>query len=302
VGKDDATDDSQAKAWASVVPATRGIQPGERLEDSLTVGFGNAFAVVGDDQLGFAITAIHLDLYDLASMPLGIVQQIGQGANDLDVDGINGQSGSESEPYANPIRPLGDHPPDQLGQIHYFCRTRRARLKLRQEEQVGDDGLQPVNVSQSPLKQLVEVGLIRMQLSLFKLRTKACDGGAQLVGRVGRELPLLGESPVHASCGVHCLLQWAKGPRWRHGMIWSAFRKARGLTPAHDWPLDLYGRWSLTPSGCREGDVGMTGKTRVAILVRPAGSGICVDRLMYQRLRRVAHFTLAPDPFMWDDP
>ncbi len=88
-------------------------------------------------------------------------------------------------------RPAGDLLGRQVPEVDALLHGRAAGSEPRHEQQVGDDGLHPVGVAQGAVHQAHQVGVIGMQPRLLQLRAEPGDRGAQLVGGVGGEPPLL---------------------------------------------------------------------------------------------------------------
>lgn len=169
VGLGDATGDGETEARAAAVAAAGRVQPGEPFEDPFPVGFGDPLPVVVDNELGAVTVRPHLDDHRLPGVPLGVVQQVGDEAVDLAVYDIDGHFRSEQESYLPRVHPPRDLRPYHRRQIDPLVGLGGAALKPGQQEQVGDDRLQPVEVGQRVDEQVTQVGIAGVQLSLLQL-------------------------------------------------------------------------------------------------------------------------------------
>jgi hypothetical protein len=94
---------------------------------------------------------------------------------------VDGGVRNQGELHLVPVGALGELFLDQLRKVDVFSFGGHGRCDPGQQEQVGGDGLQPVDVAQRPAEQLVQVGLVGMQSGLFQLRAQCGDGCAQFV-------------------------------------------------------------------------------------------------------------------------
>nr|WP_239109331.1 hypothetical protein [Microbispora siamensis] len=179
----------QAEAGASPVPAAGGVQPREAVKDPLAVGQGDALSVVGDRQLGAVPRAAQADPYRAGGVPPGVVEQVAEHPDDLLGITLDGHCGVEPETDVVPVHPPGGLGPDQRREVHPL-RSAGGGPQPGQQEQVGDDALHPVEVVQRVAEEVVQIGLVRVQLRLLQPRAQCGDGGAQLVRGVGGELTL----------------------------------------------------------------------------------------------------------------
>ncbi|GII29833.1 hypothetical protein Pmi06nite_32750 [Planotetraspora mira] len=91
---------------------------------------------------------------------------------------------------------------DEGAQIDRPLLLRRVGPELREQKQVGDDHLEPVDVGQGPPEHVGHLGLVRMQLSLLEFCPQSGEGRAQLVRGVRRELTLPQQRALGRALGL----------------------------------------------------------------------------------------------------
>jgi hypothetical protein len=119
--------------------------------------------------------------------------------------------------------------PHQLSQIHVLQGSGGVRTYSGQEQQVGEDGLKPVDLVERPVQHFTQIGFVGMEPGLLQLRAQSRDWRAQFVCGIGDELPLL----------VQC------SSRLFFGLFESSQRVVHGARQAAQWPA----LWP--PSTCR---------------------------------------------------
>lgn len=211
VGFGDVAGDREAEPDASPVAAAGRVQPGEPLEDPFPVGVGDAVPVVGDDQLAVLTVPAHLDQHRAPGMALRVVQEVGEEPVDLRVDDVRPDSGGEPKSYGDVVPAPRDRGAGQLTQVRADERVRWVRTDLRQHQQVANDLLKPVDVSQRVSQQLAQVRLLGVQPGLFQESPEPGERGEQLVRGVRHESPLLDQRPVDPVPGALHPLQQVAG-------------------------------------------------------------------------------------------
>lgn len=191
VGVGDLTGEGESQTGAALVPAARGVEAGEAFEDALPIGFGDALTVVADGELGSAAVVVDPDADGASRVALGVVEEVAEEPADLGGDRLDLDAGLEVKPHrVTVVRALDDLGMDAFSQIHLFEHPGRIAVDLGEQEQVGDDGLQPVDVAQRAIEQLVQVRVLGVQLGLLQQGAQPGQWGAQLMRSVGGELAL----------------------------------------------------------------------------------------------------------------
>ena len=173
--------DGQAESYAPLISAAGAVGARELLEDSFPVRLRDTLTIVDDDQLDVSAVIIDLDPYTMGRVLLGVVQQTGEDADDLEGYGPDDDTGHQLQLGRMAIRPAQDFAADQVGQVEVLEFLHPVRLHACQGEQIVHDRLQTVDAFERPGDKLVEVGLLGMHESFLKFHAQSGHWRPELV-------------------------------------------------------------------------------------------------------------------------
>jgi hypothetical protein len=190
VSAGDVAGDGQAEAGAAAAPAAGAVEPGEALEDALAIRGGDAWPIVGDGEFCRGSAPENLDLHPLLGVSARVVHQIGhqpvhERGLHSDDDGVR-----SSQPDFRARGRLDGVGAGHGGKVDWLLPYARTSRDLREQEKVGGDRFEPVDVAKCRVEKPRKIGLAGVQLGLLELSLEPGEGRAKFMGGGGE--PALG--------------------------------------------------------------------------------------------------------------
>jgi hypothetical protein len=191
VAFDDRPHDRQPDAGTADVTRTSLVEPGEAIEDALAVTFRDAGAVVLDDEVDGPVVARQRDLDAFAGVTIRVIEEVADDAGELLPTSPYSPGRHSLGPYRMPahVRRFLEHDVlevDERSPGEAFAIV----LDARQLEQVADDTVHALVLVQDLLRDVRPVDAIAIAERDLEGGSDGRHGAAELVRRVGDELPL----------------------------------------------------------------------------------------------------------------